>query len=366
VITIAGQPLAERVLNGTLERGRVPQQFLFFGPAGTGKRAAANRLAHHLIGMPPHEDGRPSLDLSVVRPSGALIRLEELDDALRDLASRPVVGRCRVAIVEDAHRFSDDSGSRVLKPLEEPVPGSHVILVTDRPEDLLPTIRSRCLPVPFRTPGWRAVRDRLREEGAGEEAATSLARTEGPRALVAGAFARRMHEVGVRLGLEVLASDRAGGGLAGEVQAAMDRAAAEDPSEELQALRRAAAELAGKRGERTAVKRAEDQERRERRRLTTDGWDQVLRSAASVVADGLAVALGAGDALRHPHLAERVRAAAAPARFCERVLDDIEHTRGTLALNPTADAAAEAMLVRVALARRAEYVPLVPPGRMPW
>jgi DNA polymerase III subunit delta' len=366
VIRIADQPLAERVLNGTLARGRVPQQFLFFGPAGTGKRAAANRLAHHLIGMPPHEDGRPSLDLSVVRAAGALIRLEELDEALRDLASRPVVGQCRVAIIEDAHRFSADSGSRVLKPLEEPAPGSHVILVTDRPEDLLPTIRSRCLPVPFRTPGWRTVRDRLTGEGEDADTATSLARAEGARALVVDPFTRRMHAVGVRLGLEVLRGDRAGGAMVAETQAAMDRAAADSPSEELQTLRRAAAGLAGKRGERTAVKRAEDQEKRERRRLTTDGWDQVLRSAAGVVADGLALALGADGALRHPHLADEMRSAAASARFCERALEDMEHTRGTLALNPTADAAAEALLVRIALARRGEHVPLVPPGRMPW
>jgi DNA polymerase-3 subunit delta' len=161
VIDIADQPLAAKVLAGALGGTHVPQQFLFYGPAGTGKRAAALAVAHRLIGAPEDAGERALLDLSVVRASGQELRIEDLEGPLRDLATRPVVGRRRVAIIEGAERLSQVTGNRMLKPLEEPPAGSHVILVTDRAEDLLATIRSRCVPVPFRSPGWRAIAARL-------------------------------------------------------------------------------------------------------------------------------------------------------------------------------------------------------------
>ena len=83
-----------------------------------------------------------------------MIRLDDLDPALADLHARPYVGLRRVLVVMGAERLQDDQASRLLKILEEPPTRSHVILVTDRASALLPTVRSRCLPVPFRAPKW--------------------------------------------------------------------------------------------------------------------------------------------------------------------------------------------------------------------
>ncbi|MFN8108427.1 MAG: hypothetical protein U0Y82_01045 [Thermoleophilia bacterium] len=367
MIDIPDQPLARMVLAGALAHGRVPQQFLFSGPAGTGKRRAAAAVARHLIGIDPAADpGRASLDLSVVRASGAQILVEDLEDALRDLATRPVVGRCRVAIVEGAERLRDVAGNRILKPLEEPPPGSHVILVTDRPEDLLPTIRSRCVPVPFRTPGWRTVAGHLRDRGVDAELAESMARAEGPMALAGDGFHRSMREVGMQMGLGILEGGRSGRRMVDEAQARMEAAAADHPSPELVELRRAAAELEGKRGGKTAAKRADDQQKRERRRMINDGWEAVMGGAAAVVADGLAVAVGSPGTVRHRHLTDRITRAAAPAAFCERAIAELEATRADLQLNPTVDVAVQTMLVRIEMARHGERVPLVHPGRLPW
>jgi DNA polymerase-3 subunit delta' len=366
MITIQDQPLAEKILAGALAGAHVPQQFLFYGPAGTGKRPAAYRVARQLIGAADQTAERAQLDLSVVRASGAQILVDDLEDALRDLATRPVVGRCRVAIVEGAERLRDVAGNRILKPLEEPPAGSHVILVTDRPEDVLATIRSRCLPVPFRSPGWQAIATRLVAEGVPAGVAEVRARTQGPMALVGDAYWRSMREVGVELGLSILRGDRAGAALVADVQQRMESAAAAHPSAELVELRRAADELEGKRGGRTAAKRAEDQEKRERRRMVSDGWATVLAGAAGVVADGLALAVGAGAAVRHRDLADAMESAAAPAELCERALEEIESTRADLLLNPTVDLAIEALLVRIDLARRGERHPLRGPGRLRW
>jgi hypothetical protein len=229
MIAIEDQPLAEKILAGALAGSRVPQQFLLYGPAGTGKRLAARQVAQHLIGAPDAAADRAQLDLSIVRASGAQILVDDLEDALRDLATRPVVGRCRVAIVEGAERLRDVAGNRILKPLEEPPSGSHVILVTDRPEDVLATIRSRCVPIPFRSPGWQAIAARLIAQGVPRDEAEVRARTQGPMAVAGDAFWRSMRQVGVEMGMSILRGDRAGAEVVADAQRRMESAASKSP-----------------------------------------------------------------------------------------------------------------------------------------
>jgi DNA polymerase III subunit delta' len=345
VIAVAGQPLAERILRAAVGRDDPPQQLLLFGPPGTGKRAAALEAAWGL--MDPegaHERTTRALDLTVVEATGQQILLRDLEEGLAQIAGRPSVMRRRVMILYDIERLTDRDGApRLLKTLEEPPALSHIILVTDHPADLLDTIRSRCLPVPFRGLGWRQAVERM------------------------GPFEAEMHRIGVDFALGALAG---GGGPPGTVveaiQRRMEGAADGNPSEELVRLRAEAAGLQGKRGERTAAKRADDQEKRERRRMVTDGWTLVLDAAAAVAADALAVAVGAERAVRHPERLERLRAVGVPERmpFLERAVQEIQMARSDLELNPRVELAAEALLVRLDDARHGAHGPLVAHGRL--
>lgn len=371
MIDVPDQPLAERILRAALASPNPPQQLLFYGPPGTGKRATARAVAWGLIDPSgTHGPDEASMDLTIVAATGASIRLEaDLDPALLDLAARPVVGLRRVLIIDGAERLSEREGApRILKQLEEPAPRSHLILVTDHVADLLPTIRSRCLPVPFRSPGWSHIASRLQAAGVEAEAAAGLARADGAAALTAGPFERMMRLLGVELAERALHGDGSGAAIVHDIQAQMATAAGNNPSPELERLRQEAADLAGKRGERGAAKRAEDQEKRERRRALTDGWAHVLDGAAGLVADALAVAVGAEAAVRHRDHLETLRTVGVPSRqaFLERVLDEIQLTRTDMELNPTLDLAMEGLLARIAAARRGEVAPLVGPGRLPW
>ena len=368
MITLPDQPLAERVLRAALARPTPPQQLLLFGPPGTGKRAAAHELAWAI--MDPegrHSRTDVALDLTELRASGQYILSEDIEPALTALASRPSVAERRVLIIDGAERLSEEQGApRILKTLEEPPPRSHIIMVSDRPADLLPTVRSRCLPVPFRTPGWEVVARRLEERGLTPAEAAARARADGPFALRAGEFEVSMRALGADLGLAALRRDGSPAQQVREIQGRMEAAAAATVSPELARLRVEAEELAGKRGERTALKRAEDQEKRERRRLVSDGWEHVLDGAAAVVADALAVAVGAVAAVRHRERVEELRrlvADDAPA-FLERALEEIQLTRSELVLNPTVDLAVEALLARIAAAREGRAGPLLTPGRL--
>ena len=55
-------------------------------------------------------------------------------------------------VIERADAMNDVAANKLLKTLEEPPPFAHLILLTARPADLLPTIASRCQPVRFDAP----------------------------------------------------------------------------------------------------------------------------------------------------------------------------------------------------------------------
>jgi len=344
VIEIPGQPLAQRILRACLARDDAPQQLLMFGPAGTGKRAAAVDSAWALMDpQGAHERTGRALDLTIIEATGQQILLRDLEEGLSQIAGRPTVMRRRVMIVFDIERLREQE-SRLLKTLEEPPPRSHIIVVTDHPSDLLDTIRSRCLPVPFRSLGWRHAVDQL------------------------GPLEAQMQRIGVDFALAALdgAAAAAPGKVVAAIQARMEGAADGNPSEELVRLRAEAGSLAGKRGERTAVKRAEDQEKRERRRLVTDGWMMVLDSAATFACDALAVAVGAERAVRNTDRLDDLREVANPERlpFLERAVAEIQIARSDLELNPKVELAAEALLVRLDEARHGAHGRLVGPGRL--
>jgi DNA polymerase-3 subunit delta' len=159
----------------TLRRNRLASTYLFVGPAGIGKRRFAEQLAHSVLCGAKGDDllgicGRcescrlaragnhPDL-LAVGLPDGKSTLPLELFLGDRDhrhqtglchhLSLKPFLGDRRVAIIDDADHFSQESANCLLKTLEEPPPHSLLILVGTSPSRQLPTIRSRSQLVRF-------------------------------------------------------------------------------------------------------------------------------------------------------------------------------------------------------------------------
>jgi len=102
--------------------------------------ALAARRANPLYGRP---DGLHAIFLPMVR----LLH--------RRAVMRPVMGRAKVFVVGDAERLvpqasSPEAANAMLKVLEEPPPDTYFVLTTAEPSALLPTIRSRLVPLRLR------------------------------------------------------------------------------------------------------------------------------------------------------------------------------------------------------------------------
>ena len=82
--------------------------------------------------------------LEIENKQGA-ISAAEAGNILRKLQFRSFEGGARVIIIWLPERMHPAAANKLLKILEEPVPGTYFLLVSHRPDQLLPTIRSRCM-----------------------------------------------------------------------------------------------------------------------------------------------------------------------------------------------------------------------------
>src|ERR1700688_5094241 len=151
---IDAHPHARAVLAPALQPGGTPSHaYLFHGPPGTGKRAVARAFAAVLLrdgarapGTVAERVARDSHpDLTWVRPSGAAeVLVSDIEEPVVAAAARtPFESSRRVFVIEAVDTMNDQAANRMLKTLEEPPAFVHLVLLSDRLADVMPTISSR-------------------------------------------------------------------------------------------------------------------------------------------------------------------------------------------------------------------------------
>jgi DNA polymerase III subunit delta' len=181
------QPLLDSL---TRRLERLPHALLFYGPRGVGKLELAERASQLLLceGAGPRPCGACDAcrwflagnhpDFRRVEPEvlwaekpekpSLVIKVEQVRELADFLYVGSHRGRLRVALVHPAEDMNENAANALLKGLEEPPAGAVFILVADRPAQLLPTIRSRCVAVPVPLPPREAALEWLAGQGLKE------------------------------------------------------------------------------------------------------------------------------------------------------------------------------------------------------
>jgi len=158
---ILGHSRPISVLKAAVNNNRVAHAYLFSGPDGVGKRTTAMAFAAALNCLENSDspcgaclsckkilqENHP--DVYTVLRDGNFIKIEQIREIGKRLNYKPHEGRVRVHIIPQAHRMNLNAANALLKTLEEPRPNNLLILITSNPQQLLPTILSRCQQVNF-------------------------------------------------------------------------------------------------------------------------------------------------------------------------------------------------------------------------
>lgn len=196
---IAGNSRIKQILKLALLKGRVPNSLLFCGPEGIGKRRTALTLAKALNCLRLKDDSCDACvpcraidrdfglagdggevergrfpDVMEIAPEKNTVRIDQIRLLKQMAYLKPMSGRRRVFIVDEAEKMNEEAENSLLKVLEEPPPHAHIVLVTSSPFLLLPTIRSRCQVLGFAAINQDEIRKRLIAGGYTEKQARVL------------------------------------------------------------------------------------------------------------------------------------------------------------------------------------------------
>lgn len=157
---IFGQPRVREFFRASIASGRVSHAYLFTGPAGSNKTAAAYAFAQALLcknnGCRTCDDckrieRRKHPDVHFYAPEGAQgYLIEQIREIISSVSLAPIRAQGKVYIFDRVDLLGVKAANAFLKTLEEPVPGVTFILLGRTREGVLPTIVSRCQVVPFR------------------------------------------------------------------------------------------------------------------------------------------------------------------------------------------------------------------------
>lgn len=179
--------LAER-LQANIARNTLPHALLVTGPPGWGEVELANWMALELLGVDHGRDASTlaHADLRWVVPDGAVIKVDAVREVVAYAQGTPQSGPRKVAVLADAHCLNTNAANALLKTLEEPPAGTHLLLSTCHPGRLPPTLRSRCQALTIR-PDVEAARRWLAERTDAEDLEARLLEYGGaPLPVLAG------------------------------------------------------------------------------------------------------------------------------------------------------------------------------------
>jgi DNA polymerase-3 subunit delta' len=194
---LVGHEWAVDMLKKHVAHDTTRHAYLFAGPPGLGRRTLALRFAQALNCQTPVEAGIPCgqcrdckqiaamqhADLTVVQAEaeGGTLKVDQIRESRRTLVLKPYQSKYRVALFLRFQEANDNAANALLKTLEEAPSYAVLILTADNPEQLLPTIVSRCEVIRLRPLRVEEVQRELESRGLETGRAKLLAHISGGR-----------------------------------------------------------------------------------------------------------------------------------------------------------------------------------------
>lgn len=162
--SVIGHKAEVHLLQEAIRMKKVSHAYLFGGEKGAGKRMLASLFAMTLQcekgGIEPcgtcsscrkfNSGNHPDVHY-VLHEKPDSIGVDDIRTQLTgDVHTRPYGSRYKIYIVDEAHKMTQQAQNAILKTIEEPPEYAIILLLSENPDAMLPTIRSRCVRVDLR------------------------------------------------------------------------------------------------------------------------------------------------------------------------------------------------------------------------
>ena len=151
---MVGQEGSCGMLQNWVDARKVPQAIMFTGPSGCGKTTAARILATAV-----HCGDMDLTELNCASDARGIDTIRELQS---NMHLSPMSGRCRVYILDEAHKLTNDAQNGLLKTLEDTPKRVYFFICTTDPSKIIQTVRTRCTSVAFASVGPEDMQTLLR------------------------------------------------------------------------------------------------------------------------------------------------------------------------------------------------------------
>jgi DNA polymerase-3 subunit delta' len=195
---IIGQDWAADLLTQHVASGEMRHAYLFCGPPGVGRRTLALRFAQAINCTQLPHPGQPcgvcrtcqqiermqyaDLSIAQVLEDATAIKVEQIRDLEHTLSLSPYSARYRIALLLNFEQATQNAQNALLKTLEEAPERAILLITAGSPENLLPTIVSRCEVMRLRPMSADALQEALeREDGVTPDQARLTAHLAGGR-----------------------------------------------------------------------------------------------------------------------------------------------------------------------------------------
>ena len=173
---LLGNEQLKATLSAARRKGRMSHFYLLSGPRGSGKHTLADLIAAAMLCREPEGPcgvcahcrkvlGRGHPDyITIDDPTKKTVPVDLIREARADIFIRPNEGERKIYLFPRAQDMGIPGQNALLKVLEEPPSYGVFLLLTDNPEKLLPTVRSRCVELKLRALPEALLGQKLRVE----------------------------------------------------------------------------------------------------------------------------------------------------------------------------------------------------------
>jgi DNA polymerase-3 subunit delta' len=140
---IIGHDIIKSQIENSIKMGRLSHASIFVGEDGIGKSLFAEELAVKILGKDEIKQYVDIIKLKLFKNKKS-IGIEEIKYIIEEINKKPYEGDKKVVILYNSDKLTEAAQNALLKTIEEPPQGSFIILLCEKLDGILDTVKSRC------------------------------------------------------------------------------------------------------------------------------------------------------------------------------------------------------------------------------